>query len=240
VAVRKQVARGKRGVRRAARVVREQAVRAGGQASKATALPTGRIQRGAPRTVRWPAREFRDGPGSLVGVVPPHLCFSEPRRPWAVVMQDTLRIATYNVHRWQRRNGRADPDVAGRLRDLGLDADVIALREVLRPFPRRPGRLRGPRRRADRWDFSATARLHLAFAITRQHRRGQLSNASSPASRSPRSPSSTSPTPASSAAARSPPTSATSTRGSVSSRPISPSSTARATARSSRCSSTRR
>jgi endonuclease/exonuclease/phosphatase family metal-dependent hydrolase len=197
VAVDKQVARGKRGVRRAARAVRDQAARASGQATQATqaagratvnatAKATARARELARRARDGSvarAREIRDrAQDRMVGAVPPHLCFvMSPRRPIRPnVMRDTLRIATYNVHRWQGGNGRAEPDVARAGYVISeLDADVIALQEVLRPFP------------ATSLDGAFDVRggedplgllcdeleLHLAFAVTRQHRLGQLGNA---------------------------------------------------------------
>lgn len=107
----------------------------------------------------------------------PHLCFvMSPRRPIPpVIMSDSVRVATYNVHRWQGPNGRTKPDVARAGYVISeLDADVIALQEVLRPFDQLEmeglegdplGQL------CDELD------LHLAFAVTRRHRRGQLGNA---------------------------------------------------------------
>ena len=45
---------------------------------------------------------------------------------------DRLRVATYNVHGWVGADGRRDPD---RIMDVvaSLDADVVALQEVLSP-----------------------------------------------------------------------------------------------------------
>jgi endonuclease/exonuclease/phosphatase family metal-dependent hydrolase len=94
-------------------------------------------------------------------------------------MSETVRVATYNVHRWQGMNGRSKPDVARAGYVISeLDADVIALQEVLRPFAPEgsdgPGGIDGDDalgRLCDELD------LHLAFAVTRHHRRGQLGNA---------------------------------------------------------------
>jgi endonuclease/exonuclease/phosphatase family metal-dependent hydrolase len=83
-------------------------------------------------------------------------------------MGSRLKIATYNVHRWTGLNGRKAPDPARAGFVISeLDADVIALQEVLRPDD------------AD-CPLSAIADalgMHLTFAVTRQHRRGQLGNA---------------------------------------------------------------
>jgi endonuclease/exonuclease/phosphatase family metal-dependent hydrolase len=108
-------------------------------------------------------------------------------------MGETVKVATYNVHRWQGVNGRSEPDVARAGFVISeLDADVIALQEVLRPFASDAdaaagtfGTFPGARDReggdlqiedplgqlCDELD------LHLAFAVTRRHRRGQLGNA---------------------------------------------------------------
>jgi len=114
------------------------------------------------------ARSTRNAP------LMPHLCFVQsPRRPIPpLIMGDTVRVATYNVHRWQGVNGRAIPDVARAgyvIEELG--ADVIALQEVLRPFPEDPGVEDTLGQLCEELD------LHLAFAVTRRHRRGQLGNA---------------------------------------------------------------
>ncbi len=79
-----------------------------------------------------------------------------------------LRVATYNVHRWAGvRGGRKyDPDRV--LTVLGeLEADVLALQEVLRPIDRAD-----PLRQAARM-----LGFHLAFVVTRLHKRGELGNA---------------------------------------------------------------
>ena len=80
-----------------------------------------------------------------------------------------LRVATYNVHRWAGvRGGRAFKperalDVLAELR-----ADVIALQEVLRPSDREADPILDAARRLD---------YHLAFVVTRLHKRGELGNA---------------------------------------------------------------
>jgi endonuclease/exonuclease/phosphatase family metal-dependent hydrolase len=95
-------------------------------------------------------------------VAAPAACAPEPEpgRP--------LRIASYNVHRWAGvRGGRAyDPE---RAYDVlaELDADVVALQEALRPTGK-DDPLREAARRLG---------VHLAFVVTRQHKRGELGNA---------------------------------------------------------------
>jgi hypothetical protein len=86
------------------------------------------------------ARERVNASREALATLPlePHLCFVQsPRWPIPPIdMPSTVRVATYNVHRWQGVNGRAAPDIARAgevITELG--ADVIALQEVLRPFP---------------------------------------------------------------------------------------------------------
>ncbi|GEM_PF-201293 len=105
----------------------------------------------------------------------PHLCLvMGPRRPIPpVIMSDSVRVATYNVHRWQGANGRAKPDVARAgyvISEMG--ADVVALQEVLRPFDEA-----GPTADDELGQLCEELDLYLVFAATRRHRRGQLGNA---------------------------------------------------------------
>ena len=83
-------------------------------------------------------------------------------------MGRTLKAATYNVHRWSGLNGASAPDAARAGFVISeLDADVIALQEVLRPFDE-----------ADPLERLADAlHLHVAFVATRVHRRGEIGNA---------------------------------------------------------------
>ena len=79
-----------------------------------------------------------------------------------------VRVATYNVHRWSGVSGRQAPDATRAAHVImELDADVVALQEVLRPF--------------DGEDpltaLAEAQQLHVAFAVTRMHRRGELGNA---------------------------------------------------------------
>jgi len=79
-----------------------------------------------------------------------------------------VRVATYNVHRWSGVSGRQAPDAtrAGYVISE-LDADVVALQEVLRPFD-----VEDPLT-----TLAEAQRLHVAFVVTRVHRRGELGNA---------------------------------------------------------------
>ena len=87
----------------------------------------------------------------------------EPKR-----LADGFTIATFNVHRWAGVRGGKKYDPS-RARDVleEIDADVVALQEVLRPFDK-PDPLRETARRLG---------MHLAFVVTRMHKRGELGNA---------------------------------------------------------------
>lgn len=79
-----------------------------------------------------------------------------------------VRVASYNVHRWAGHSGRAKPD-AQRARSViqEIAADIFALQEVLHPF-------------GEPHPLEAIAKelgLHMAFAVSRMHRRGELGNA---------------------------------------------------------------
>ncbi|MGH0032202.1 MAG: endonuclease/exonuclease/phosphatase family protein [Myxococcota bacterium] len=89
---------------------------------------------------------------------------SRPTRP----LSGEISVATYNVHRWTGLNGRSRPDPARAGFVISeLDADLIALQEVLRP-------LRGE----DPLERLADALgLHVAFATIRSHKRGIIGNA---------------------------------------------------------------
>jgi endonuclease/exonuclease/phosphatase family metal-dependent hydrolase len=164
------------GASRAVQRVRDQANRASDRASEAGAAARGLARRARDNSVarvRDLGSQARDRvAASRPQAVKPHLCFvSSPRRPIPqIIMSDSLRVATYNVHRWQGTNGRARPDVARAGYVISeLDADVIALQEVLRPFEQDGDDPLGLL--CDELD------LHLAFAVTRRHRHGQLGNA---------------------------------------------------------------
>jgi endonuclease/exonuclease/phosphatase family metal-dependent hydrolase len=100
----------------------------------------------------------------------PHLALLRaPRRAIAArPLGGELTVATYNVHRWTGLNGRSRPDPARAGFVISeLDADIVALQEVLRP-------LRGE----DPLETLAEALgLFVAFATTRAHKRGEIGNA---------------------------------------------------------------
>ncbi len=156
--------------------LREQSARAGSIARDATNT-AGQIARRAGKNsvarVRGLSNQARERVvASLPTLVEPHLSFvMSPRRPITpVTMSDSVRIATYNVHRWQGSNGRSKPDVARAGFVISeLDADVIALQEVLRPLESEGEDPLG--------QLCEELDLYLAFAVTRRHRRGELGNA---------------------------------------------------------------
>ena len=79
-----------------------------------------------------------------------------------------VRVATYNVHRWAGLNGTRAPDAARAGFVISeLEADVIALQEVLRPFDEEDPLAR----------LADALHYHAAFVVTRVHRRGELGNA---------------------------------------------------------------
>ncbi len=91
---------------------------------------------------------------------------STDKGPQAIAEEVT--VATYNVHRWTGMNGRSasDPARAGFVISE-LDADVIALQEVLCPHG-----VEDPLR-----SLCSALGLHYAFAVTRMHKRGEQGNA---------------------------------------------------------------
>jgi len=113
------------------------------------------------RSARKQARQHLDTP---------HLCLL--RAPSLAVsprpMQREISVATYNVHRWTGLNGRgaSDPARAGFVISE-MAADVIALQEVMRPHTG-----------DDPLEALAEAMgMHVTFAATRVHKRGELGNA---------------------------------------------------------------
>jgi endonuclease/exonuclease/phosphatase family metal-dependent hydrolase len=100
----------------------------------------------------------------------PHLSLlRSPAQPMTSFdMGQEITIASYNVHRWTGLNGRARPDAARAgfvISEIG--ADVIALQEVLRTHD-------GDDPLEALCDGMG---MHLAFAATRMHKRGELGNA---------------------------------------------------------------
>lgn len=79
-----------------------------------------------------------------------------------------FKVATYNIHRWTGLSGgrRWNPELAAIVL-AELDADVIALQEVLRPFDTKDPLM----------EIADDLGLHLTFVSTRVHRFGELGNA---------------------------------------------------------------
>jgi endonuclease/exonuclease/phosphatase family metal-dependent hydrolase len=100
----------------------------------------------------------------------PHLCLlrapnvATPTQPKG----REITVATYNVHRWTGLNGRGPSDPARAAFVISeMNADVVALQEVMRPH-----------RGDDPLVALADAMgLHVAFAATRVHKRGEIGNA---------------------------------------------------------------
>ena len=159
--------------------LRNRASQAGERAGEATA----RARKLALRARDESVKRVRDLGGqaresvaaSRAPLMEPYLSFvRSPRRPIPpITMSDSLRVATYNVHRWQGINGRSRPDVARAGFVISeLDADVVALQEVLRTYEEGESPGQDPL-----GQLCEELDLHVAFAATRRHRRGQLGNA---------------------------------------------------------------
>jgi endonuclease/exonuclease/phosphatase family metal-dependent hydrolase len=105
---------------------------------------------------------------ALEAAIPYLAAVRAPSLPAGRSLGRELKVATYNVHRWQGLNAVRAPDPARAgfvISELG--ADVIALQEVLRPFDE-PDPLER---------LAESLRLHLAFVTTRVHRLGEIGNA---------------------------------------------------------------
>jgi endonuclease/exonuclease/phosphatase family metal-dependent hydrolase len=122
-------------------------------------------ERGVERAQREQSAARRD---ALEAVIPYLATVRAPSVPGAGLLGRELTAATYNVHRWTGLNGARAPDPARAAFVISeLDADVIALQEVLRPFD-----AVDPLER-----LAESLHLHLAFVTTRVHRRGEIGNA---------------------------------------------------------------
>jgi len=122
------------------------------------------------RDAAIPGRRRRRARDAIPRTDSPHLALLRaPRRPAPLVpLAGEILVATYNVHRWTGLNGRSRPDPARAgfvISELG--ADLFSLQEVLRP---------------DRGDdpleaLAEALGLHVVFAATRVHKRGEIGNA---------------------------------------------------------------
>ena len=134
------------------------------RARKASGDPSTAFSRAVARTSTW-----QQGLQSSQPFIPHLSLLRAPAVPMSPkVMGSMVTVATYNVHRWTGLNGRgrSDPARAGFVISE-MDVDVLALQEVIRPFDG-----------DDPLGSIADAMgLHLAFAVTRVHKRGQLGNA---------------------------------------------------------------
>jgi endonuclease/exonuclease/phosphatase family metal-dependent hydrolase len=141
--------------------------RAAKKARAKAAMDRGRETLGRVWDMSSSARNAWQGRPDIV----PHLCLVRtPRVPIPPrTMGREITVASYNVHRWQGMNGRAKPDPARACFVISeMDFDVIALQEVIRPYEAEDDPLE---RLCDELG------LHLAFAVSRLHRFGQLGNA---------------------------------------------------------------
>jgi endonuclease/exonuclease/phosphatase family metal-dependent hydrolase len=131
------------------------------------------VRRGSERSAAREARRRTRAANKLAsqGVEgTPHLSLLRaPRQVRAGrALAGRIVVATYNVHRWTGLNGRSRPDPARAGFVISeLDADLIALQEVLRPFAGED-----PLER-----LAEALGLHVTFATTRVHKRGEIGNA---------------------------------------------------------------
>ncbi len=115
-------------------------------------------------------RDLHIADRTLLSEAVPYLGMAQPASPLGAELPsgNDFTVATYNVHRWSGLTGgtRFDPRRASRvISELG--ADVIALQEVLRPFsPIDPLQT-----------LAEELDMHVAFVVTRAHKRGELGNA---------------------------------------------------------------
>jgi len=123
-----------------------------------------------PRARRRAERERSAARRDALGAAIPYLAkVKAPSFPRAgKELGSELTVATYNVHRWAGLNGTRAPDPARAAYVISeLDADILALQEVLRPFD-----AEGPLEQ-----LAESLPLHLAVVTTRVHRRGEIGNA---------------------------------------------------------------
>ncbi len=121
-----------------------------------------------PAIVRALGRRGATRRASAASALPPLAVVSAANGDPAARLGEEAIVATYNVHRWTGVNGRSAPDAARAGFVISeLEADVIALQEVLRPHEGE-----------DPLDALCSALgLHFVFATTRVHKRGEQGNA---------------------------------------------------------------
>jgi endonuclease/exonuclease/phosphatase family metal-dependent hydrolase len=139
-------------------------------AERETARQRRRDERTRKKAARKAARQKDRQEKDEVARTEPHLSLLRAPRRWRPErpLGGEITVATYNVHRWTGLNGRSRPDPARAGFVISeLDADLIALQEVLRP-------LRGE----DPLERLADALgLHVTLATTRAHKRGEIGHA---------------------------------------------------------------
>lgn len=130
------------------------------RAARKTARKNARAERRA-RRAPAPATHHLDTPHLCLLRAPSVATATQPRGR-------EITVATYNVHRWTGLNGRGPVDPARAAFVISeIDADVIALQEVMRPHHGEDPLV----------ILSDAMRLHVAFAATRVHKRGEIGNA---------------------------------------------------------------
>lgn len=136
------------------------------QGSIATVLARGRAARSAAKTASAAKSAAKNA--ARTAAMPPLSVMKAENDHGHGRLGDEATVATYNVHRWTGVNGRSVPDPARAGFVISeLDADVIALQEVLRPYD-------------DEDPLSTLCSalgLHFVFATTRVHKRGEQGNA---------------------------------------------------------------
>ncbi len=161
---------------RKARAAGKRARKAKGAASTLARKARQRVSDGTVKAAKASLARARDiGDGARRAMHPeslptPHISLiRSPSRPSRrSKMGNSIRVASYNVHRWAGVNGRGKPDFNRAAEVIAdLNADLIALQEVLRPFD-------GGNALED---LAQDLGLHLAFAANRVHKRGELGNA---------------------------------------------------------------
>jgi endonuclease/exonuclease/phosphatase family metal-dependent hydrolase len=124
----------------------------------------------ARKAKRAERREQRQPTPSSHHLTTPHLCLLRaPRIATATQPKGRdITVATYNVHRWTGLNGRGASDPARAAFVISeMNADVIALQEVMRPHSGDDPLV----------TLADAMGLHVAFAATRVHKRGEIGNA---------------------------------------------------------------
>jgi endonuclease/exonuclease/phosphatase family metal-dependent hydrolase len=129
-----------------------------------------RAARSSTKSARAKRRAQRTTSPAAQHLTTPHLCLL--RAPSAATPTQpngrNITVATYNVHRWTGLNGRGPSDPARAAFVISeMNADVVALQEVMRPH-------RGDDPLVTLADAMG---LHVVFAATRVHKRGEIGNA---------------------------------------------------------------